>query len=119
MTISVTYPLAFWLMFLYLTLDVVKDLNRDTGFLEKWWPYAENRWMHKYRIDTLGYDWQDMKWWAKLGGTAFIDLWHTCKTLQLWILLFFAVSAAGLPVWSVFPLWVVYGAAFSFLYHNR
>ena len=115
--------MIFWILG-YVLLAVFLEDIQDTiahhggGVFKGWW-YAENRWRHKYKNPDGPYEWEDRKWWAKLGLVAFLDLWHAAKTTRLIATFALLVVLSGHNgLWSV-PLWVLYGGLHDHVFYGR
>lgn len=99
---------------LFALVSIACHESMDSNYFRKWLhslgPWFTNnqsdiQYIDPYRPKTY----RNRKWWAKIGGGAFMTFWHTCKTILLLFTYTWAGIMSGLPVWAGFATWIVHG----------
>lgn len=85
----------------------------DANYFHKWLAdkgeFFTNRWEVKYKADG------SLKWWVYLGGAAWIDFWHVCKSLLLLTIFIYSAEAW----WHGVLAWLAFGFLHEHVFYGR
>lgn len=92
----------------------------DANCFHKWLhnrgAWFTNRWKEKYNEDGT------LKWWARLGLDAFLDFWHTAKSVLLVGTFSYVAYLNGLSCWFLWGLgsWIfVFGTIHKYICYGK